>query len=127
MRSWRLTPARRWSTRRTMCAPRCSPHFAAPHFAPPLRPAPHPLTSGVHPPRDLIEPSQEGCTPLHYASWSGRVDIVVELLRAGADTNITNAAGKTASEEAKEQKQDGVVKMIASGPPEPEGGAEKAE
>lgn len=64
----------------------------------------------------------EGNTPLHYASWSGRVDIVVELLRAAADVSITNAAGKTASEEAKEQKQDGVVKMIASGPPEPEGG-----
>jgi hypothetical protein len=48
---------------------------------------------------------------------------VVELLRAKADAEIKNNTGKTATEEAKEQKQDGVCKMIASGPPEVEAAA----
>lgn len=67
----------------------------------------------------IDEQDADGNTALHYAAWSGRVDIIVELLRAGAKTDIVNAAGKTASEEAKEQKQDGAIKMIANGPPEP--------
>lgn len=48
---------------------------------------------------------------------------MVELLRAKADAEIKNNAGKTAAEEAKEQKQDAVCKMIASGPPEVEAAA----
>ena len=71
----------------------------------------------------LLPRPQDGCTALHYAAWSGRVDIVVELLRAKADAEIKNNSGKTASEEAKEQKQDAVCKMIASGPPEAEAAA----
>ena len=60
----------------------------------------------------------DGCTALHYAAYSGRVDIVAELMRAGADVEIKDGEGRTASEIAKEVKQDGVTKMIANGPPE---------
>ena len=37
----------------------------------------------------------DGGTPLLLAAWLGNVDVVVELLRGGADPRATDKAGRT--------------------------------
>ena len=44
-----------------------------------------------------------GRTPLHHASWWGRVEVITALLAAGADKTIKNEDGKTPHDVAEDQ------------------------
>lgn len=68
----------------------------------------------------------DGCTALHYASWANRKENVIALMRAGADTSITTADGKTALEIATEMKNKESIDILTNGPP-PEEEAAPAE
>ena len=61
--------------------------------------------------------TQDGCTPLHYAAYSGRLANCTLLLKAGANTEIADASGKTAKQVAQEMKENKVVDLITNGPP----------
>ena len=67
---------------------------------------------------------QDGETPLHYAAFANRDMIVIELLRAGASTEIANKEGKTAKEVAQALKLPNIVELIVNGPPPLEPAAE---
>ena len=56
-----------------------------------------------------------GRTPLHYAAEMGYDQIVYLLLRAGADTAITDRKGDTAVELAKKMERKAVLQVFATG------------
>lgn len=69
----------------------------------------------------------DGNTPLHYAAWGGRTEIVTALLRAGASKDAVNGANKTPAQEAEGNGKAAVATLITEGPPpeaEPEAPAE---
>mmetsp|Transcript_69765 Transcript_69765/g.114276 ORF Transcript_69765/g.114276 Transcript_69765/m.114276 type:complete len:120 (+) Transcript_69765:394-753(+) len=53
-----------------------------------------------------------GRTPLMYAARDGYVDIVKQLLAAGADTGIEDKDGMTAILHAEERDREKVVKLL---------------
>ena len=53
-------------------------------------------------------------TPLHYAAYSGKKDIVLSLLQNGADPNIKNNENKTPSDNAKEKGYPKIVSLIGN-------------
>ena len=59
----------------------------------------------------------DGCTPLHYAAWANRKENVIALMRAGADTSIAAADGKTALQVATEMKNKECIDVLTNGPP----------
>ncbi|KAG2378509.1 hypothetical protein C9374_008148 [Naegleria lovaniensis] len=61
---------------------------------------------------NLLQPKQFGDTPLHIASYFGRVASVEELLRLGADKSIKNNLGKTAHDIAEARGQSMVSRLV---------------
>ncbi len=53
-------------------------------------------------------------TPLHYAAYYGKEEIVLVLLQNGADPNIRNNDNKTASDKAKEKGHSKIVSLIGN-------------
>jgi ankyrin repeat protein len=51
-------------------------------------------------------------TPLFYAAYDGRDDLVVELLRHGAKVNIVDAVGRSPLWYARDQKKDRAVQLL---------------
>ncbi len=73
----------------------------------------------------IDEPSpDDGFTPLAIASWNGDAQIVMDLLRAGADPSIKDKKGKTALEHATSQEQTEIVALLGGkwDRPHPKGG-----
>ena len=55
-----------------------------------------------------------------YAAWSNRKENIIALLKAGADTALTNGEGKTALAIATEMKNKEAIDYITNGPPKEE-------
>lgn len=73
----------------------------------------------------LDEPSpDDGSTPIAIAAWNGDAQIVMELLRAGANPAIKNKEGKTALDDATTQKETEIVALLGGkwDKPRPKGG-----
>ena len=79
--------------------------------------APLTIAWAALPPSLSLARAQDGCTPLHYAAYSGRLANCTTLLKAGANTEIADASGKTAKQVAQEMKENKVVDLITNGPP----------
>ncbi|MBU0513320.1 MAG: ankyrin repeat domain-containing protein [Proteobacteria bacterium] len=56
--------------------------------------------------------TEKGHTPLHDAAWKGRRRIVTLLLRAGARADLTNKAGRTAAQVARQNNHLAVADLI---------------
>lgn len=73
----------------------------------------------------LNEPyAKDGSTPLIIAAWNGDAQIVMELLRAGADPSIKDKEGKTALDNAVEAKEPEIAALLGGkwDKPQPNGG-----
>ncbi len=73
----------------------------------------------------LDEPyAKDGSTPLILAAWNGDGQIVMELLRAGADPSMKDKDGKTALENAVDAKEPEVAALLGGkwDKPKPQGG-----
>ena len=55
--------------------------------------------------------SSLGMTPLHLASWAGKVEPALLLLDAGAETNLCSRSGATPLHLASEHGNYGVVSL----------------
>lgn len=66
----------------------------------------------------------DGSTALDIAAWNGDAQIVMELLRAGANPAVKNKEGKTALDDATSQKQAEIVALLGGkwDKPRPTGG-----
>lgn len=62
--------------------------------------------------KDKINKSAAGCTALHYACYSGNVDIVKFLLDNGAGKDLVDNEGDTPLHKAVENEQDSVVREL---------------
>jgi len=60
---------------------------------------------------------EDGHTALHYAAWSGKAAPVLALLRAGANTELTNADGNKPLDEANAKGHQQVIEYLTNGPP----------
>jgi hypothetical protein len=73
----------------------------------------------------IDEPApDDGFTPLAIAAWNNDAQIVMELLRAGADPSIKDKKGKTALDQATSQKNTEIVALLGGkwDKPRPNGG-----
>lgn len=73
----------------------------------------------------IDEPSpDDGFTPLAIAAWNGDAQIVMELLRAGADPSIKDKKGKTPLDQATHQEESEIVALLGGkwDKPRPKGG-----
>jgi hypothetical protein len=61
---------------------------------------------------DINVQSQTGRTPLHWASFNGRLEVVRLLLEHGADVEAKNNDGKTALQEAADRRRNEVVELL---------------
>ena len=61
---------------------------------------------------DLNHPANGGKTPLMYASYEGKPEVVRVLLAAGADKDLRNNDGKTALDYAIEKKKDACAALL---------------
>ncbi|HEY3056671.1 MAG TPA: ankyrin repeat domain-containing protein [Thermoanaerobaculia bacterium] len=68
--------------------------------------------------------ADDGFTPVEIAAFDGDAQIVMELLRAGADASIKDKKGKTALDRAVEQERTEVAALLggAWNKPKPKGG-----
>ena len=68
--------------------------------------------------------AEDGSTALATAAWNGDAQIVMELLRAGADPAIKDKKGKTALDNATAQEHDEIVALLGGTwkKPRPDGG-----
>lgn len=55
--------------------------------------------------------------PLHYSAYSGKLANATAFLKAGCDTSIADATGKTPGQVAAEMKENKVLDVITNGPP----------
>merc|ERR1712070_698134 len=60
---------------------------------------------------------EDGCTALHYAVYSSRETAIIDLLRAGASTEIADGEGKTPLAVAQALKLGPIAELIKNGPP----------
>jgi ankyrin repeat protein len=73
----------------------------------------------------IDEPApDDGFTPLAIAAWNGDAQIVMELLRAGADPSVKDKEGKTPLDQATHQKEPEIVALLGGkwDKPRPKGG-----
>lgn len=63
-------------------------------------------------PKKVNEPDAEGATPLMIAVSGGKHKVIKALLKAGADTTTTNAAGFTVMHEAAEKGHERVIQVL---------------
>merc|ERR1711911_313225 len=61
-----------------------------------------------------LKDEEHGQTVLMHAAKNNNVDIIAELLINGADLNILNNAGKSASQLAQENNSQDVAKLLKS-------------
>jgi len=79
--------------------------------------------------KSILEVTDEdGCTAIHYAASSGRLEIVTELMKLGAQHEVDNAAGQKPETLATEGEHAEVVALLQNGLPKApgaEGGGEE--
>ena len=54
--------------------------------------------------------SDDGYTPLIYAAYWGKIEVVKELLKAGANKKLTNKYGKTAYDYASKEEIEALLR-----------------